>query len=69
MKGKGFGGALMRHAGALAAEHGCATHLETSNSVNLPFYRRFDLEVVTEILSHGGPPVWTMTTPASGSAL
>lgn len=63
LKGRGLGAALMRHACAMAKAKPCVVHLETSNPVNLPFYRRFNLEVGTEIVSHGGPPVWTMTTP------
>jgi len=63
-KGQGKGATLLRHARAMSAEAGCVTHLETSNPVNLPFYKRFGLEVATEITSHGGPPVWTMTTRA-----
>jgi hypothetical protein len=60
-KGEGRGAALMRQACALAKSDACKVHLETGNPINLPFYRRFDLEVVTEITDHGGPPVWTMT--------
>ncbi len=62
-KGRGLGGTLLRHALAMAREAGCVTHLETSNEVNLPFYRRFGFVVHEEITSHAGPPVWTLTTP------
>ncbi|MBX3209094.1 MAG: GNAT family N-acetyltransferase [Labilithrix sp.] len=62
LQGRGLGATLMRHACALASEGDCVVHLETSNPVNLPFYRRFGLEVGVEIVSHGGPPVWTLTT-------
>ncbi len=61
-KGRGLGGELMRHAIERAREAGACLHLETSNPVNLPFYRRFGLEVREEIVSHRGPPVWTLST-------
>jgi ribosomal protein S18 acetylase RimI-like enzyme len=67
-KGRGLGGALLRHAIAQAREAGACLHLETSNPVNLPFYRRFGLDVKEEIVSHGGPPVWTMTTSPHAGA-
>jgi ribosomal protein S18 acetylase RimI-like enzyme len=67
LKGKGLGATLMRHACALAKESNCVVHLETSNAINLPFYRRFGLEVQTEIVSHGGPPVWTMTSGSTST--
>jgi ribosomal protein S18 acetylase RimI-like enzyme len=62
-KGQGLGATLLRHARHMSEQAGCVTHLETSNPVNLPFYRRFGFEIATEITSHGGPPLWTMTTP------
>lgn len=62
-KGQGVGGGLLRHVASLAAAAGVVSHLETANPVNLPLYRRFGFEVRTEITSHGGPPLWTMTTP------
>jgi ribosomal protein S18 acetylase RimI-like enzyme len=63
MKGKGLGAQLMRHACAIAKENDCVVHLETSNPINLPFYRRFDLEIQHEITGYGGPSIWTMTQP------
>lgn len=62
-KGRGLGGALLRHAATLAREAGVVGHLETSNPVNLPLYRKFGYEVGKELTVHGSPPVWTMTTP------
>jgi ribosomal protein S18 acetylase RimI-like enzyme len=61
-KGRGLGGALLRHAAGLAKAAGVVAHLETSNPENLGLYRRFGYEVQVEVTSHGGPPVWTMTT-------
>lgn len=60
-KGRGFGGALLRAACAQADDASVVAHLETANPVNLPLYRHFGFEIVDEITSHGGPPVWTMT--------
>ncbi|MBX3234344.1 MAG: GNAT family N-acetyltransferase [Labilithrix sp.] len=59
-KGKGLGGALLRHALAIADKAGTASYLETANPVNLPLYRKFGFETTSEIATHGGPPVWTM---------
>lgn len=61
-KARGLGGALLRHAGSIAKAAGVPSHLETSNPDNLSLYRHFGYEVRTELTSHGGPPVWTMTT-------
>ncbi|MBX3192069.1 MAG: GNAT family N-acetyltransferase [Labilithrix sp.] len=63
-KGRGLGGALLRHAASLAREAGAVSHLETSNPDNLSLYRRFGFEVTSEVTAHGGPPVWVMTTPS-----
>jgi ribosomal protein S18 acetylase RimI-like enzyme len=60
-QGRGLGGALLRHAEEMAGAAKVPSHLETSNPVNLSLYRRFGYEVQTELTSHGGPPVWTMT--------
>jgi ribosomal protein S18 acetylase RimI-like enzyme len=62
MKGRGHGATLMRHACAIAREAGSGVYLETSNPKNLTFYRRWGLEVVAEIASHGAAPIWTMAT-------
>ena len=62
LKGKGFGGALLRHALELAHAAGVPAYLETAKPENLGFYRRFGFEVTSEIASHGGPPLWLMAT-------
>ena len=62
-KGRGLGGALLRHAAGLARDAGVVAHLETSNPVNLSLCRKFGYEVGHELTLHGAPPVWTMTTP------
>ncbi|MFO0606967.1 MAG: GNAT family N-acetyltransferase [Polyangiales bacterium] len=61
-KGHGLGGALLREALAMAARGGVPLFLETSNPVNLGFYRRFGLRVRAEIDLDGAPPVWTLQT-------
>jgi GNAT superfamily N-acetyltransferase len=65
-KRQGLGARLMEHAIGIARAKRCPVHLETANPVNLPFYRRFGLEVEHEIVSHGGPPIWVMASPAPG---
>jgi GNAT superfamily N-acetyltransferase len=61
-KGKGLGGVLLRQALAMAARRGVSVFLETSNPVNLGFYRRFGLQVTHEIHLDGAPPMWTLQT-------
>lgn len=62
-KGKGLGGALLRHALAIADAAHVESYLETANPVNLPLYRKFGFEVTSEITTHGGPALWTMARP------
>lgn len=60
-KGQGLGGALMRHTCQMADRDRMPTYLETSNEVNLGFYRRYGFEVRDEIdTPGGGPKIWTM---------
>jgi GNAT superfamily N-acetyltransferase len=61
-KGKGLGGALLREALAMATRRAVPLFLETSNPVNLGFYRRFGLRVRGEINLGDAPPVWVMKT-------
>ena len=61
-KGRGLGGALLRAALDEAKALGVRLYLETSNPVNLGFYRRHGLEVRDEFEVHGSPPIWTMAT-------
>jgi ribosomal protein S18 acetylase RimI-like enzyme len=64
--GKGLGGALVRHAVALADRDGVAIYLETANQSNLGFYRRFGFELLDEVETPGGgPPLWTMARPSA----
>lgn len=61
-KGKGLGGVLLREALAMAAREGAPLFLETSNPVNLGFYRRFGLGVQRELRVADAPPLWTLQT-------
>jgi GNAT superfamily N-acetyltransferase len=57
----GIGGMLQRPGLALADNDGLPCYLETQNSDNLPYYRRFGYEVVEELRPvKNGPPLWTM---------
>lgn len=67
-KGKGLGGALLREALAMAARRGVPLYLETSNPVNLGFYRRFGLRETGEVRLGDAPPLWTMTTDGPSAA-
>ncbi len=59
-KGRGLGGALLGAALDEAKALSVPLYLETSNPVNLGFYRRYGLEVRDEFTVHGSPPIWTM---------
>ena len=61
-KGKGLGGALLRHLAAIANEANVRSHLETANPVNVSLYRKFGYEITTTIDVGAAPPLWTMTT-------
>lgn len=59
--GKGIGGAFMRKLCAMSDEARVPAYLETSNPVNLGFYRRFGFEERDRTdTPGGGPPIWTM---------
>ena len=63
----GVGGLLQQPMLRAADEAGHDCYLETQNSDNLPYYRRFGYEVVTELRPvRKGPPIWTMRRPAMG---
>lgn len=61
-KGQGLGGALLRAALRLATERRAPLALETSNPVNLGFYKRFGLKVRHEVRVADAPPLWTLST-------
>jgi ribosomal protein S18 acetylase RimI-like enzyme len=65
-KGRGIGGALVRHVVGLADSDRVPVYLETSNEINLGFYRRFGFEVAEEFACPGGGPMnWTMLRQAT----
>lgn len=58
-QGRGIGGALIRHAIDRATEDRLPLFLETGVPGNLPLYRRFGFEIMTEgDAPGGGPHVW-----------
>lgn len=63
-QGKGLGGALLRHASAIADSARVPCHLETANPDNVGLYRHFGYEVRHEVTEHGGPTIWAMTRGA-----
>lgn len=67
-KGKGLGGALLRHLVAVASEADVTSHLETANPVNVPLYRKFGYEITKTIAVGDAPPLWTMTTSRADRA-
>lgn len=65
MQGMGLGRNLMEWVLERADRENVPTFLETSNPINIGFYRRFGFEVDKTIESVGGPPpVWTMLRPS-----
>lgn len=64
-QGKGWGGAIIRHGIARAAEKGRGVLLETATKSNVAIYTRLGFEVVEEWRVPGnGPQFWTMVRPA-----
>ena len=60
-QGQGLGTALLTPGLAAADGLGLPVYLESSNEKNLPLYRRFGFEVVSEQrLPAGGPSIWPM---------
>ena len=59
-QGKGLGGALLELGLARADGQRLPVYLETSNPRNLTFYGHFGFEVLQEVDTPGGPPLWTM---------
>ena len=60
VQGSGVGAALMRHALARCDEERALAYLEASKPQNVPFYRRYDFEVIGEIQIGAAPPVTPM---------
>jgi GNAT superfamily N-acetyltransferase len=65
MQRAGIGGRLQQRVLDIADETGVDCYLETQNTDNLVYYRRFRYEVVDELHPvAGGPPLWTMRRAA-----
>ncbi|MBI4954503.1 MAG: GNAT family N-acetyltransferase [Myxococcales bacterium] len=63
-QGSGIGTALLRPPLARADRERRPFYLETASPANLPFYRRFGFETLSELVpGPGAPPVWTMLRP------
>lgn len=63
-QGSGYGSTLLTHTLAQIDEQGVATYLESSSPLNIPLYRRFGFDVLTEIQAGSSPPIWPMLRPA-----
>ena len=60
-RGKGHGGALLRHLIKIADEKGLPCYLETATEINLSLYKHFGFEILEEIdFSDKGFNVWLM---------
>jgi ribosomal protein S18 acetylase RimI-like enzyme len=59
-QGKGIGAKLMDHALARCDQDQALAYLEASKPQNVPFYRRFGFEIVSEIRIGAAPPVTPM---------
>ena len=66
VRGGGFGHQLMRSRLDRCDAEGAPAYLESSNSVNIPYYTRFGFDVTGEIVIPDGPTLWPMwRAPAS----
>ena len=59
-QGKGFGGALLKHATAICDHDGVLAYLESSNLANIPLYERHGFEVIGRIQAGGSPVITPM---------
>ncbi len=59
-QGHGMGAALLRQTLAQVDEQGLPAYLESSNPANVPLYERHGFEVMGEIRSGDGPPIFPM---------
>jgi GNAT superfamily N-acetyltransferase len=65
VRGAGFGHALMRSRLDRCDAQQTPAYLESTNSVNVPYYERFGFEVTRElVVPGGGPTLWAMWRPA-----
>ena len=60
-RGKGHGGALLRHLISVAEENGLPCYLETATEINTTLYQHFGFEILEEIdFSDKGFKIWLM---------
>lgn len=58
--GKGLGSALMQHAAAIFDRENTVAYLESSNSKNIPFYKRHGFELLGTIQVGASPSIYPM---------
>lgn len=59
-QGRGLGASLVAPILDRADDEGVGAFLESSKDTNVPYYRRFGFEVVSEIKVPNGPTIWPM---------
>ncbi len=64
-QGKGYGSALLVHALKLCDEDGTPAYLESSNTKNIPLYRRHGFQVLGTIQVGNSPPITPIIRRAS----
>jgi ribosomal protein S18 acetylase RimI-like enzyme len=67
-QGKGHGSALIAPGLDRADAEGVGVWLETQSERNLPFYARFDFELITRVEADPGIPLWMMWRPPARTA-
>jgi predicted N-acetyltransferase YhbS len=65
-QGSGVGSALLATGLRICDQNRVGTYLETAEPRNLPFYSRFEFEVLSTTELRGGPPVWSMWRDPAG---
>jgi ribosomal protein S18 acetylase RimI-like enzyme len=66
-QGKGYGSALLARGLEVCDRDHMPAYLEAINPANVPLYKRFGFEVMTEIQHGGSPVITTMLRPAVSS--
>lgn len=64
-QGKGFGGAAIRAGLSRADADGLPAYLETADPDNIPLYRAFGFDIVSEWQIPEGPVFWGMKRPGA----
>ncbi len=63
-QGKGYGSSLLSHGLEACDREHAAAYLEAINPANVPLYKRFGFEVVSQIQYGGAPLITTMLRPS-----